>query len=139
MNSSVSGVSPANPVIAGPTSNNLVNLFYSIVWTSWVKLLIGKICASLFLSTTGPLGWIIGTAVTSISKQLFLTLAMFADVTSIRLINAIHQAQFDTASERLGIVAAEFGPTSTEFQKAHAEEQQAFYNLITIKVNPIGI
>lgn len=122
-----------------PIDSTLVNLFKSLVWDSLVKKLIASILTKLMLTATGPLGWFVGTVVTKISDQLFVIFSMFADVSTIRLRNAIHQKQFDDASEKLGIVLAEHGPNSQEFQNAHAKEQDAFYNLITIKVDPLGI
>jgi hypothetical protein len=125
---------PANPV-----AQELINLFKSLVWDAWVKIAVSRILSTLALSATGPIGWLVTTAVTKIADQLFQVIVMLADITTIKLKNAVHQAQFDSASEKLGIIFSEYGPESQEYKDAHDKEKAAFFNLITIKLDPLGI
>lgn len=121
------------------TPPSIADLFKSLVWDNFVKMAISDLLTALAISATGPLGWIITSVVTMFANKLFAAFAMFADISTIKLRNAIHQSQFDNASQMLGITLSEYGPNSKEFEDAHAKEQQAFYNLITIKVDPLGV
>jgi hypothetical protein len=120
------------------TTPTPISLFKTIIWNSFTKLAISELLASLGIAA-GPLGWIVTQVVTLISDRIYAVASMLLDLGTIKLRNAIHQAQFDNASEKLGIIAAEYDTTTPEFQKAHQDEQTAFYNLVSFNSDPLHI
>lgn len=115
------------------------DIFKNIVWDAWVKLAVAKVCTALALSVTGPFGFIIGTLMTFFADNFYAIAVLYVDFAVIKMRNAVHQQQFDNASEQLAIILAEYGPDSKEFADAHVKEQQAFWNLITVKPDPLGV
>lgn len=79
-------------------------------------------------------GWILTTAekeaISLIGDFLFNQLILFIDVTAIKFVNAAHQAKFDDLSEKLEVIATDYGATSPEYLKARDNEAQAFANFV---------
>ena len=58
----------------------------------------------------------------AITDALFNQIVLVIDVTAINLVDAAHQSAFDSASERLAIVAQENGITSDQYIAARDKE-----------------
>lgn len=53
-----------------------------------------------------------------IADYTFRQLVLLVDVTAIRLVNTVHQAAFDSATENLAIIADEQGADSDAYKNA---------------------
>lgn len=57
-------------------------------------------------------------AISAIASAIFNQMVTLVDVAAIRLVNAEHQAAYDSASEQLAVIADEQGVTSDAFRQA---------------------
>lgn len=70
--------------------------------------------------------------VTSVSNWIYSALVLFVDVEAIKLVNAIHQAEYDSASEQLKIIAIDKGINSDDFKKARDDAKVALSRFTNI-------
>lgn len=124
---------------SNPIADAIFGLFKTIVWDSWVKYAYTQALATIGLSATGFFGGLVIKIFVWVGNFIFKAMEMFADISTIQLRDAIHRAQFESASQKLGILFIEYGPDSKEFKDAHIKEQSDFFNLITVKPDPLGI
>jgi hypothetical protein len=127
-------------------NESLIDLFKTIVWDNLVQLAINDMVAAIPFATvgfasyfTGPAIWILTQLTLIITNQLYKIISMLTDLGTIKLRNAIHQQEFDSASEKLSIILTESGPTSQEFINAHNAEVQNFWKVIAVSPDPLGV
>ncbi len=106
------------------------NIFKDLVWDP--LLMMGE--TALFVAVPA-LDWpILGTIdraiLGEVSDWIFHQIVLIIDVTVIKFVNAEHQAAFDTAQEKLFVVATDYGPTSTQFLEARDAAAKALAQFV---------
>lgn len=71
------------------------------------------------------LGGMLRGIVSVITDWVYSNIRLFTDLTFIKLINPVHQAEYEKASENLLIVAHDKGIDSPEYQEAKTDAKTA--------------
>lgn len=120
---------------ATPTLTTIQTIFKDLVWDPLIVT--GE--TALFAWEAPALSIpVIGTVLTAGEKEiislatdwLFSQLSLLIDMTVIPFIDKSHQAAFDSAAEKLLVIAHDSGPTSQAFEDAKNAEKTAFLAFI---------
>lgn len=107
-------------------------VFYDLIWKpmiqsgeSWLELHVPFLALPIIKQLDE-------VAIESITNAIFRQIIQVVDVTAIQLVNATHQAAYDSASEQLLIVAEEKGTQSNEYKKAQADALAALSQFVHV-------
>lgn len=110
-------------------------IFKSLVWDNAIKAgqvaLVGAVPFFGLPVINTITNWFIGI----VTNWIYKIIVLFIDIEAIKLVNAVHQAQYDAASVRLKIIAIDRGINSDEFKKARDEAKAALSKLTNINPN----
>lgn len=93
-------------------------IFKSLIWDPMIKAGEVWIEGSVPFLALPVVKQLDEAAINALTDALFNQMVMLVDVTAIKLVNAAHQAAYDSASEQLAVIADEQGISSDAFKKA---------------------
>lgn len=105
-------------------------IFYEVVWTPMIKageIWIEGAVPFLALPVVKQLD---EAAINALTDALFHQMTLFVDVTAIRMVDARRQVAWESASEKLSILAKEQGEASDAYKKALAAEADDFAKFV---------
>lgn len=103
---------------AYPELDRVQAIFKGLVWSNIVDATLAAFFIKYPFLKVWPVEQIIRYLVNRWSDELYGIAKLTMDVTAIRLMNAIHLAEYEKASIRLKIIAIDRGIESDEFKKA---------------------
>lgn len=103
---------------AYPELDRVQEIFHVLIWNNIVEATLTVFFIKYPFLKVWPVESIIRYLVRRWSNELYGVAKLTMDVTSIRLVNAIHLAEYEKASIRLKIIAIDRGIDSDEFKKA---------------------
>jgi len=114
----------------------LLTIFRKIVWDVLSKKAIAKVMALLVINPSGVLGTIVLNILAKISEKAFEWVALEIKLESIKVVNEIHQSQFERAQLKLKLIARNSGIESDEFKKARVEEHEKLVKVVVFNLDP---
>lgn len=114
----------------------LLTIFRKIVWDVLSKKAIAKVMALLVINPSGVLGTIVLNILAKISEKAFEWVALEIKLESIKVVNEVHQSQFERAQLKLKLIARNSGIESDEFKKARAEEHEKLVKVVVFNLDP---
>lgn len=91
------------------------NLFKSLIWDPLVKAAMTALDVEVPVLAVWPLSSIINGVVNLASNAIFTQVRLLVDVTAIKLLNAEHEAEYNSAAEKLAVIAHDQGVDSDAF------------------------
>ena len=92
--------------------------------------------ALLVINPSGVLGTIVLNILAKISEKAFEWVALEIKLESIKVVNEIHQSQFERAQLKLKLIARNSGIESDEFKKARVEEHEKLVKVVVFNLDP---
>ena len=114
----------------------LLTIFRKIVWDVLSKKAIAKVMALLVINPSGVLGTIVLNILAKISEKAFEWVALEIKLESIKVVNEVHQSQFERAQLKLKLIARNSGIESDEFKKARVEEHEKLVKVVVFNLDP---
>lgn len=114
----------------------LLTIFRKIVWDVLSKKAIAKVMALLVINPSGVLGTIVLNILAKISEKAFEWVALEVKLESIKVVNEVHQSQFERAQLKLKLIARNSGIESDEFKKARVEEHEKLVKVVVFNLDP---
>lgn len=114
----------------------LLTIFRKIVWDVLSKKAIAKVMALLVINPSGVLGTIVLNILAKISEKVFEWVALEIKLESIKVVNEVHQSQFERAQLKLKLIARNSGIESDEFKKARKEEHEKLVKVVVYNLDP---
>lgn len=114
----------------------LLTIFRKIVWDVLSKKAIAKVMALLVINPSGVLGTIVLNILAKISEKAFEWVALEIKLESIKVVNEVHQSQFERAQLKLKLIARNSGIESDEFKKARKEEHEKLVKVVVYNLDP---
>ena len=114
----------------------LLTIFRKIVWDVLSKKAIAKVMALLVINPSGVLGTIVLNILDKISEKAFEWVALEIKLESIKVVNEVHQSQFERAQLKLKLIARNSGIESDEFKKARVEEHEKLVKVVVFNLDP---
>lgn len=114
----------------------LLTIFRKIVWDVLSKKAIAKVMALLVINPSGVFGTIVFKILAKISEKAFEWVALEIKVESIKVVNEVHQSQFERAQLKLKLIARNSGIESDEFKKARVEEHEKLVKVVVFNLDP---
>lgn len=114
----------------------LLTIFRKIIWDVLSKKAIAKVMALLVINPSGVLGTIVLNILAKISEKAFEWVALEIKLESIKVVNEIHQSQFERAQLKLKLIARNSGIESDEFKKARVEEHEKLVKVVVFNFDP---
>lgn len=106
------------------------SIFESLIWKPAVDAGLVALKASVPVLAVWPLSTILDGVVNALSNFLFGQTKLLVDLTSIQLMDAVQQKAYETASEKLRIIAHDQGVQSDAFIQAREAAKTSLSNLV---------
>jgi len=114
----------------------LLTIFRKIVWDVLSKKAIAKVMALLAVNPSGFLGVLAFKILSVLSEKAFEWVALEIKLESIKVVNEVHQSQFERAQLKLKLIARNSGIESEEFKKARIEEHEKLVKVVVFNLDP---